>query len=98
MHTTEIQPIAAVLVGPGREIVELEARIRAAQFNAELTALDALLPEDLLFTRPDGMLGTKAQDLTAHGTGAVRFREHVPSELRIRRAPTLRSLRCARHS
>ena len=34
---------------------------------------------------PDGTLGTKQQDLAAHGSGTVRFREHVPEELRVRR-------------
>ena len=64
----------------------LEARIRAAQLRADVPALEALLSDDLLFTGPDGTLGTKAQDLAAHGSGAVRFREHVPLELpRVRR-------------
>jgi hypothetical protein len=30
----------------------------------------------LLFTRPDGELGTKAQDLAAYAAGVVRMREH----------------------
>jgi hypothetical protein len=38
-----------------------------------------------LFTGPDGTLGTKAQDLAGHESGAIRFREHVPMELRVRR-------------
>ena len=67
------------------EIVGLEARLRAAQLDADVAALDALLAETLLFTGPDGTLGTKQQDLAAHGSGAVRFREHVPEELRVRR-------------
>jgi hypothetical protein len=32
-----------------------------------------------------GRLATKSQDLEAHATGVVRFREHVPEELRVRR-------------
>jgi Domain of unknown function (DUF4440) len=68
MHDAEVRPLAAVLVGaPDAEIVELEARIRAAQLGADVAALDALIDEDLLFTGPDGTLGTKAQDLAAHG-------------------------------
>lgn len=78
--------VAAVLVGaPDPELVALEARIRAAQLGADVLELDALLADDLLFTGPDGSLGTKAQDLAAHRSGAVRFREHVPTELRVRR-------------
>ena len=70
---------------PDAEILALEARIREAQLRADVAALDALLADDLLFTGPDGTLGTKAQDLAAHGSGAIRFREHVPLELRVRR-------------
>jgi ketosteroid isomerase-like protein len=39
-----------------------------------------------LFAGPDGNLATKAQDLAAHGSGIVRFRQHEPQELRVRRA------------
>ncbi|HEU0079628.1 MAG TPA: nuclear transport factor 2 family protein [Longimicrobiaceae bacterium] len=65
-----------------------EAEIRAAQLAADVAALDRLLVEELLFTGPDGRLGTKAQDLAAHGSGTVRFRGHEPEELRVRRIGT----------
>ena len=82
----DVQPLDAALVGaPDPEIVELEARLRAAQLAADVAALDALIAEDLLFVGPDGRLATKSQDLEAHATGVVRFREHVPEELRVRR-------------
>jgi hypothetical protein len=75
-----------VLVGVGdQEIVLLEARLRAAQLNADIIALDELISEDLLFTGPDGQLGTKAQDIEAYRSGTVQFLAHVPQELRIRR-------------
>ena len=67
------------------DIVACEARIRAAQLAADVAALDALIADELLFTGPDGQLGTKAQDLEAHGSGLVRFRRHEPEELRKRR-------------
>jgi len=55
-----------VLVGsPDPEIVMLETRIRAAQLGADLTALDELISDDLLFTGPDGQLGSKTQDIEA---------------------------------
>jgi len=80
---TELQ---VVLVGaPDPEIVALEAELRAAQLAADVAALDRLISEDLLFAGPDGQLGTKAQDLEAHGSGLVRFRSHIPEELRVRR-------------
>ena len=45
----------------------LEAQIRAAQLAADVGALDRLIADELLFAGPDGQLGTKAQDLEAHG-------------------------------
>ncbi len=85
-ETADVAAMRAVLVGPpDEEIVALEARIRAAQLAADVAALDALIADELLFTGPDGTLGTKAQDLAAHGSGAVRFRVHEPEELRVRR-------------
>lgn len=78
--------LAAVLVGPpDPEIVELEARLREAQLAADVAALDALIADDLLFVGPDGRPATKRQDLEAHASGVIRFREHVPEELRVRR-------------
>jgi hypothetical protein len=82
----EVAELESVLVGAGdAEIVALEAALRAAQLAADVPALARLISDDLLFTGPDGQLGTKAQDLEAHGSGVVRFRSHVPEELRIRR-------------
>ena len=86
MPAADVTPLQAVLVGPDDpEVVELEAEIRAAQLAADVEALDRLIAEELLFTGPDGKLGTKAQDLAAHRSGVVRIREHQPIELRIRR-------------
>ncbi len=82
----DVAAMQAVLVGAADpEIVACEARIRAAQLGAEVAELDRLIADELLFTGPDGGLGTKAQDLEAHGSGAVRFRAHEPEELRVRR-------------
>ena len=51
MHETDVTMMAAVLVGPADpEIVGLEARLRAAQLQVDVAALDALLVETLLFT------------------------------------------------
>ena len=82
----DVAELQAVLVGAGdAEIVSLEAALRAAQLAADVPALAHLISDDLLFTGPDGQLGTKAQDLEAHASGIVRFRSHVPEELRMRR-------------
>ena len=82
----EVAELQAVLVGSADpDLVALEAELRAAQLAADVPALDRLIADELLFTGPDGQLGTKAQDLEAHGSGLVRFRSHVPEELRVRR-------------
>jgi hypothetical protein len=86
MSHLDVTAMEAVLVGAADpEIVALEAAIRAAQLAADVPALDRLIADELLFTGPDGRLGTKAQDLEAHGSGVVRFRAHEPEELQIRR-------------
>ncbi len=86
MMNADVQLMAGVLVGESVPvIVELEAQIRAAQLAADVAALERLISNDLLFTGPDGQLGTKAQDLEAHRSGLVRFRSHEPEELRMRR-------------
>jgi ketosteroid isomerase-like protein len=83
LDTTALQ---RVLVGNAdEEIVRLETRMRNAQLDADITALDELISDNLLFTGPDGQLGTKAQDIEAYRSGTVRFIGHVPEELRIRR-------------
>lgn len=84
------QPDAAilqrVLAGPADpEIVACEAALRAAQLAADADALDGLIAGELLFTGPDGRLASKPQDLEAHRSGVVRFVEHEPEELRVRR-------------
>jgi len=86
MSTPDLAAMQAALVGAADpEIVALEARIRAAQMSGDVDTLDALIGDELLFTGPDGQLATKAQDLEAHRSGAVRFRGHEPEELRVRR-------------
>ena len=75
----------SVLVGPADgEIVSLEDELRLAQLDADVETLDRLIADELLFTGPDGRLGTKAEDLAAHRSGVVRIRVHEPEELRIR--------------
>ena len=67
MNDLDTTAFEQALVGPADpEIVMLEARIRAAQLSADLTALEDLLSDDLLFTGPDGQLGTKQQDIEAY--------------------------------
>jgi ketosteroid isomerase-like protein len=88
-HEAEMNPgVAAmevVLVGHAPpEIIALEAQIRAAQLAGDVEALNRLIDDDLLFTGPNGELGSKADDMEAHRSGFFRFRAHEPEELRIR--------------
>jgi ketosteroid isomerase-like protein len=86
MKDIDTTALDQVLVGSADpEIVMLEARIRAAQLSADLTALQDLISDNLLFAGPDGQLGTKAQDMEAYRSGVVKFLAHVPEELHIRR-------------
>jgi ketosteroid isomerase-like protein len=86
MSRNDAAVLERVMVGvPDPEIITLEVDLRSAQLTADVDALDRLISEDLLFTGPDGQLGTKAQDLAAHRSGVVRIREHQPIELRVRR-------------
>ena len=86
MSHTDLAMMEAVLAGnPDPEIAGVEAQLRSAQLAGDTNALEQLISNDLLFTGPDGQLASKGQDLEAHASGAVRFREHVPEELRVRR-------------
>lgn len=86
MTARELELMSSILSGPADpEMVMLEARLRRAQLDADVATLDTLIAEALLFTGPDGQLGSKQQDLSAHAAGAVRFRRHEPEELQVRR-------------
>jgi ketosteroid isomerase-like protein len=67
------------------EIAMLEAELREAQLAADVASLDRLIADELLFAGPTGALASKHEDLAAYRDGVVRFREHEPQELRVRR-------------
>jgi ketosteroid isomerase-like protein len=86
MTNSGLALMESVFVGDADpEIAGLEARLRNAQLTADTRALSELISEQLLFVGPDGELATKEQDLAAHASGTVRFREHEPEELLVRR-------------
>lgn len=66
------------------EIRACEARLRAAMNTSNLSELDALIADDLLFSGPTGELATKAMDLELHRTGGTQFHELVSKALEIR--------------
>lgn len=66
------------------EIRGCEAQLCTAMLNSDLSVLDILIADDLLFVGPTGELATKAMDLELHRTGNTRFHELIPKELEIR--------------
>jgi hypothetical protein len=62
-------------------IQQLESELRAAQLNSDVTTLDRLIDDALLFTGPDGALATKADDLAMHRDRIVQFTSHEPRNL-----------------
>lgn len=77
---------ASAWTGPlDPDILALEARLRSAQLGAHLNELADLISDHLLFAGPDGQLVSKAQDLGAYRSGVVRFLQHEPVQLQVRR-------------
>ena len=66
------------------QIRECEARLCAAMSSSDVSELDALIADDLLFAGPTGELATKAMDLDLHRTGGTQFHEFVPKALEVR--------------
>lgn len=65
-------------------VQQLESRLRQAQLDGDVDALDQLIDDALLFAGPDGALASKADDLAMHRSGVVRFAEHEPRDLQWR--------------
>ncbi|NJL61697.1 MAG: nuclear transport factor 2 family protein [Methylacidiphilales bacterium] len=65
------------------EIVEIEERLRQAMLNSDVVELDALIAPELIFTNHLGQLCSKEEDLAAHRSGVIKFKEITPSEQRI---------------
>jgi hypothetical protein len=75
-------------------MADVEATIRAleeqlwrAQLSGDVTVLDHLLAEDLLFTGLAGSLESKASDLQQHRSGALKITKLEPLEFRVRVIP-----------
>jgi ketosteroid isomerase-like protein len=71
---------------PGIEdqIRACEAQLYSAMLASDVTELEALLADELLFAGPTGELATKDMDLELHRSGSTQFREFIPKELEIR--------------
>lgn len=66
------------------QIRDCEERLYAAMLASNVTELDALIADDLLFAGPTGELASKAMDLELHRSGSTRFHELTPQELEVR--------------
>jgi ketosteroid isomerase-like protein len=64
-------------------IRHFEGLLRAAQLQSDVTALDELIDDALLFTGPDGALMTKSDDLALHRGGVVQFTALEPRDMRL---------------
>jgi hypothetical protein len=55
------------------EIRQVEERLRIAMLTSNVTELDALIDERLMFVGPDGGLYRKEDDLNLHRSGAEKL-------------------------
>ncbi|MBD1919339.1 nuclear transport factor 2 family protein [Phormidium sp. FACHB-77] len=54
-------------------IEDLEEKLRQAMLNSDITVLDDLIADDLVWTMHTGVVSNKEQDLEAHRSGIFRF-------------------------
>jgi hypothetical protein len=66
-----------------QEIENLEAELAQAMLENDITMLDRLLSEDLIFSGPDGVIVSKAQDLALHQSGEIVFKTYEIGELLV---------------
>lgn len=62
------------------QIVEAEERLRAAMLGSDVSALDELMADELVFTDHLGHVLGKQDDLGAHRSGLVKIDALTPSE------------------
>ena len=70
-------------------LLACERALRAAQLTSDVTALERLVDDSLIFTGPDGAIYGKQDDLDAHRRGLVRITRLDPSEERMQRHGTV---------
>jgi ketosteroid isomerase-like protein len=58
---------------PPASIRSAELALREAQLASDVTALETLLDDALVFTGPDGAIYGKHDDLDAHRSGSIRI-------------------------
>ena len=62
------------------DVEQLEERLRRAMLASDVTELDGLLSDRLMFVTPDGATLGKEGDLDAHRSGLIRISALTPLE------------------
>lgn len=70
---------------PDDSLTASEAALRRAQLASDVSALEQLIDDALVFVGPDGAIYGKQDDLDAHRQGLMRITRLDPSEERIQR-------------
>jgi len=68
-----------------KEIQQKEEELRKAMLNSDLSKLDELISDDLIFTLPTGDVASKEMDIAAHKSGIQKLTELqcLKSEIRV---------------
>lgn len=66
------------------EIVRCEEQLRSAMLHSDLSMLDALLKDELLFTNHFGQVMSKQDDLNAHRSGLFTITSITLSDQRMK--------------
>ncbi|NEQ29133.1 MAG: nuclear transport factor 2 family protein, partial [Microcoleus sp. SIO2G3] len=64
-------------------IETLEESLRQAMLNSDVSALDDLIADDLVFTLPSGLVIDKQTDLEAHRTGIQKYNQIETNDMQI---------------
>lgn len=65
------------------EIMGVEEELRLAMLNNDVTKLDGLINDSLVFVGPDGSIASKQMDLESHRNKIQKMSELNPSEYNI---------------
>lgn len=71
-------------MNPDSEIAALEGRLRVGMLHSDLTVLDALISDELVFVAPDEAVLDKAADLELHRSGSQRISRLDVTDMQVR--------------
>ena len=71
-------------MNPESEIAALEEQLRGAMLRSDVSVLDSLIADGLLFVAPGGSIVGKAADLELHRSGAQRISQLDFTDLLVR--------------